>query len=131
MDCQVCTKGNSAMMARNVAARIIKLEAQRQRPNEMLLIWRRPDADVKAAASAVNFAPGDRVICLEWFGDDPLPAPKWYRGRLSSELGTVENEYLKRSLERAANDRPRDQGFAEIPPVSATRAHELADNDLL
>lgn len=119
------------MIGRNLSSRIIKLEARRQRPNEILLVWRRPDADVKAAASATKFAPGDRVICLEWFGDDALPAPKWHRERLSSELGAVENQYLTRSLERVGDDRPRDPGFAELPPVSATRARELADNDLL
>lgn len=120
------------MTARNAIARIVKLEARRQRPNEILLTWRRPDADVKAAASEAKFAPGDRVICAEWFGDGPLPAPKWYRERLSSELGTVENEYLTRSLERMAEGgRPRDPGFAEMPMVPAHRVNELADNDLL
>ena len=116
---------------RNVAARIVKLEARRQRPNEILLIWRRPDADVKAAVSGAKFAPGDRVICAEWFGDGSLPAPKWYRERLSSELGTLENEYLARSLKSVGDDRPRDPGFVEIPPVSANWARELTDNELL
>lgn len=120
------------MTGKNVAARIIKLEARRQRPNEILLIWRRPDADVKAAASGAKFAPGDRVICVEWFGDDPLPAPRWYRERLSSELSAVEYEYITRSLNRVVEGgRPVDPGLAEIPPVSANRARELGDNDLL
>ncbi|MGY3472462.1 hypothetical protein [Bradyrhizobium ottawaense] len=119
------------MTGKNVAARIVKLEARRPRSKEILLVWRQPDADVKGAASAAKFAPGDRVICLEWFGDGPLPAPKWYRERLSSELGSLENEYLTRSLERVRDDRPRDPGFAELPPVAANRARELTDNDLL
>jgi hypothetical protein len=119
------------MTGKNVVARIIKLEARRQRPNEILLVWRLPDADVQAAVSGAKFAPGDRVICLEWFGDGPRPAPKWYRDRLSSELGAVENEYLTRSLERVSDDRPRDPGFAAIPPLPANRVCELADNDLL
>lgn len=120
------------MMTRNVVARIVKLEARRQRPNEILLVWRRPDADVEAAANGAKFAPGDRVICVEWFGDDPLPAPRWYRERLSSELSVIENEYLTRSLTRLAEGHgQRDRGFAELSPVSAQRAHELADNDLL
>ncbi|MVT52524.1 hypothetical protein GPL17_18755 [Bradyrhizobium yuanmingense] len=119
------------MMGKSVAARIVKLEARRPRSNEILLVWRRPDADVKSAARAVKFATGDRVICLEWFGEGPLPEPKWYRERLSSELGAAENEYLTRSLERVQQNRPRDPGFAEHPPVSANRARELTDNDLL
>jgi hypothetical protein len=120
------------MTGKNVASRIIKLEARRQRPNEILLIWRRPDADVKAAIGGAKFAPGDRVICAEWFGDDPLPAPRWYRERLSSELGAVENEYLSRSLDRVVEDAClRDPGYAETPMVSAHRMRELTDNDLL
>lgn len=78
---------------RNVESRLIKLEARRQRPNEILLIWRWPDADVKAATNGARFAPGDRVICLEWFGDGPLPAPRWYRDRLTSEFGVTEKEF--------------------------------------
>ena len=120
------------MMGKNVAARIIKLEARRQRPNEILLIWRRPDADVKAAASGAKFAPGDRVICVEWFGEDSLPAPRWYRERLPSELDATANEYLTRSLNCVAEGgRSRDPGFADFPVVPSHRARELPDNDLL
>jgi hypothetical protein len=101
-------------------------------PNEILLIWRRPDADVEAATNGARFAPGDRVICLEWFGDGPLPAPRWYRNRLSSELGVTEKESLDRSLNRVGEDgRQRDPGFADIPHVPAGRIRELPDNDLL
>ena len=120
------------MNARNVAARIVKLEARRHRPNEIVLIWRRPDADVKAAASEAKFAPGDRVICVEWFGDDPLPAPRWYLNKLSSEMERSEYEYITRSLNRVVKGgNPRDTAFAELPPVSAQRMRELPDNDLL
>jgi hypothetical protein len=123
------------MMLRNPDARLIKLEARRHRPNEILLIWRRPDADVKAAISGAKFAPGDRVICVEWFGDGSLPSPRWYRERLSSELGVSENEYLDRclteSITRVKEGRERDPGFADIPHVPAERMRELTDNDLL
>jgi hypothetical protein len=84
------------------------------------------------STSGAKFAPGDRVICVEWFGEGTPPAPRWYSQRLSSELGAVESEYLMRSLKRVKEgDRPRDPGFAELPLVSAHRARELADNDLL
>ena len=53
------------MTMRNVESRLIKLEVRRHRPNEILLIWRRPDADVEAATNGARFAPGDCVICLE------------------------------------------------------------------
>lgn len=120
------------MMGKNVAARIVKLEARRQRPNEILLVWRRPDTDVRSATSGTKFASGDRVICVEWFGEGVAPAPRWYRQRISSELGAVESEYLTRSLNRVAEgDLPRDPGFAEFPVVSTNPARDLADNDLL
>ena len=120
------------MTMRNVESRLIKLEARRQRPNEILLIWRWPDADVKAATNGARFAPGDRVICLEWFGDGPLPAPRWYRDRLTSEFGVTEKESLDRSVDSVGEDgRQRDPGFADIPHVPAGRLRELPDNDLL
>jgi hypothetical protein len=66
------------------------------------------------------------------FGDDLLPAPRWCRERLSSELGADENEYLTRSLNRVVEGiYPRDPGFEELPMVSAQWKLELADNDLL
>ena len=120
------------MIARTVESRLIKLEARRQRPNEILLIWRWPDADVKAATHGARFAPGDRVICLEWFGDGPLPAPRWYRDRLTSEFGVTEKESLDRSLNSVGEDgRQRDPGFADIGHVPARRLCEVPDNDLL
>ena len=91
-------KDVAAVIARNLEKRIAKLEASRQRPDELLLVWRRPNGDVRAAISEAKFAPGDRVISLEWDGDGPLPPPRWFGKR--SELG-IEDEYLKRCLTRS------------------------------
>jgi hypothetical protein len=125
-------EGDAPMTVRNIFSRVEKLEARRQRPDELLLIWRLPGAPVSKAVADARFATGDRVICAEWFGDDPLPAPRWYRERLSSELGAVENEYLSRSLDRVVEGAClRDPGYAETPMVSAHRVRELTDNDLL
>jgi len=119
------------MIARNLESRIVRLEVSRRRPDEILLIWRRPGDEVKTAAADGKFAAGDRVVCLEWFGKGIPPAPRWYAERLSSELGAIENEFLTRSLDRVLEGgRPRDPGFLD-PPVSEQRARELADNDLL
>jgi hypothetical protein len=52
------------MIAR-VLSRIIKLEARSARPDEMLVVWRKPDGDVAAALEGVTFAKGDKVICAE------------------------------------------------------------------
>ena len=122
------------MIARSLETRIVKLEASRRRPNEMLVVWRRPGGDVRAAVSEAKFAPGDRVICLEWFGDGPLPAPRWHSKGL--ELSAIENEYLKRAIDRRIEsreeeDHQREPGFAEFPNFPADRIRELSNNDLL
>jgi hypothetical protein len=79
------------MTARNLKTRIKKLEASRKHIDEILVVWRLPGADVSEAIANIDYLPGDRVICLEWFGEDPPPAPKWH-------------EDLQRSLSREAND---------------------------
>ena len=89
---------------------------------------------MRAAASEAKFAPGDRVIVLEWFGDGPLPAPRWLGSR--SEFSVIENEYLDRSItrrieSREENDHQREPGFAELPHFPADRIRELSNNDLL
>jgi len=122
------------MSLRNLEARIAKLEASRRRPNELLLVWRRPNGDVRAATSEAKFAPGDRVISLEWDGDGPLPPPRWFGKR--SELSVIESEYFRRSLSRALtrmnqDGRPLDPALADIPDLPAERISELHDNDLL
>ncbi len=120
------------MNHRTVTARIVKLEARRQRPNEILLVWRRPDQDVKEAISTAEFSPGNRVICAEWFSDAPLPEPKWYRDRLTSALDAIGNENLQRSIDRiAACDRRRDPAFVELPHVTQQRMAEMSDHELL
>jgi hypothetical protein len=38
------------MIARNLETRILKLEVSRRRPDELPLVWRSPDGDVRAIA---------------------------------------------------------------------------------
>ena len=83
------------MIARSLETRLVKLEVSRRRPNELLVVWRRPGNDVMAAASEAKFAPGDRVIVLEWFGDGPLPEPRWHDKGF--KLDSIEHEYLYRA----------------------------------
>ena len=70
------------MIARNVESRITRLEARSARPDEMLVVWRKPDGDVAEALKDATFAKGDKVICAEWFDDSPPPAPRWYGDQL-------------------------------------------------
>ena len=121
------------MTARSLETRIVKLEASRRRPDELLVVWRRPGGDVKAAVSEAKFVRGDRVICMEWFGDGPLPAPRWHDNGLN--FSGVEDGYLERAInqrkERWEKDGQRELGFAELPHFPADRVRELSNNDLL
>jgi hypothetical protein len=120
------------MTLRNISNRVKKLEARRRRPDELLLIWRRPGAPVSEAVAEARFATGDRVICAEWFGANPMPAPRWFGKRLSSELGRADYEYVMRSLNRLVEAKPaRELGFAPVPVVPDNRMAGLTDNELL
>jgi hypothetical protein len=119
------------MTLRNADARLIKLEARRRRPDELLLIWRHPGAAMSKAVADARLAAGDRVICAEWLGKGPAPAPRWFAKRLSSEIGPVEYGYVLRALDRLIE--------ADIPspapslPATAPSAFlaGMSDNDLL
>ena len=100
------------MTARNVVARIIKLEASQRRQNGLLLVWRKPDADLREAMSGANYSPGDKVICVEWFGNKPMPSPKWHFDRQRFDDQT--SDHLRDTLEAVAAgamDGPRDPAF--------------------
>jgi hypothetical protein len=70
------------MTVHNLESRILKLETRTARPGEMLVVWRKPGGNVSEALEAATFSNGDKVICAEWFDDDPPPAPRWYGDRL-------------------------------------------------
>lgn len=121
------------MNGRNVENRIIKLEANRRRPNDILLVWRRPDADVRQAVAGAKFEPGDKVICAEWFDDGPLPAPRWYKNRLSSEMDADEYEQIELNIKRVALAEPKRNtaGFAPFPRFSEALMKEMTDAELI
>jgi hypothetical protein len=41
---------------RSLESRIVKLETKTARPDEMLVVWRKPDGDVAEALKGVTFA---------------------------------------------------------------------------
>jgi hypothetical protein len=116
--------------ARNIIARIVKLETTRRRPDEILLVWRKPNGDVIRAVADADYAPGDKVICAEWLGDGEMPSPRWYGDRLLSNLEPDEHNYVVQALHRVG-DADRPKGFAPIPAVTDHRASQLTDNELL
>jgi hypothetical protein len=112
----------------------MKLEAIRQRPDEILLVWRRPEGDVLEAIEGVRFSPGDRVVCAEWFEDSPLPAPRWYRNDLRLEMPAGEYEQLNRTIARVAEQsklESSDLGFNPFPNLTSVRMSEMTDSELI
>jgi hypothetical protein len=117
------------MTPRNVESRIVKLEARRTRPDEMLVVWRLPDGDVVEALKDAIFAKGDKVICAEWFDDSPPPAPRWYGDELRRAMTSSEYEQINRSIDRVAGAK-RDSGFAPYPNITEDRMKRMTDNEL-
>jgi hypothetical protein len=118
---------------RSLEARVGKLEAIGRRPDEMLVIWRRPGGDVAEALRGINFAKGDRVVCAEWFEDDtPLPEPRWYRDQLNRAMPPAEYEQLERTI-----DRMLEQSKAERAALAASwtfnkeRYSQMSDEELI
>jgi hypothetical protein len=63
------------------------------------MIWRKPGQDVSEAVSSAQFSRGDRVACFEWFGQGPMPAPKWHR-KIWRSLSKEENDSIDRLCDR-------------------------------
>jgi hypothetical protein len=120
---------------RSLESRIFKLETRTARPDEMLVVWRRPDGSVAEALKDVTFAKGDKVICAEWFDDDPLPSPRWHSARrhqLSSSMGRRKYDHLERTIDRIAErSGQRDESFAPFPRFTQGRAKEMSDEGLI
>ena len=119
---------------RSLESRIAKLETRAARPDEMLVVWRKPDGSVEEALKDVTFAKGDKVICAEWFENSPMPAPAWHNGRLRMEMHDREYDQMLQSMDRVARlpraKRERD-GFAAFPSGMLKRAVEMTDAELI
>jgi hypothetical protein len=89
------------MTSRNIRSRIDRLEKSRKPTDGLLVVWRLPDGDISEALGDVSYAPGDRVVCLEWYGEGSPPAPKWRKdlSSLSKEEDDSFETMLKRELD--------------------------------
>jgi hypothetical protein len=119
------------MTAKNLKTRIKKLEASRKHIDEMLVVRRLPGADVSEALAGVNYVSGDRVICLEWYGEGTPPAPKWHED-LQRGLSKEENDSIDITLKRILDAKPN----REQPAEGVQRGPDLdelgySDEDLL
>jgi hypothetical protein len=122
------------MIARNLESRLVKLETRTTRPNELLVIWRRPGTDIRSAIAGQRFASGDKVICPEWTGDTEKTSPKWHRERLSASMTDQEYDCVMQSMLRVAaieeTDR-EDQGLIAYPRMSKQAMKAMPDNELV
>jgi hypothetical protein len=97
-------------MSRGLVSRLHKLEARRRNEGEILLLWRRPGKDISSVASEAKgaglFASGDRVMSLEWLGDDRMPKPRWVQVTPTGWLGLTEREkeYCDSAVMKMAGD---------------------------
>jgi hypothetical protein len=107
------------MTLRNLETRIVKLEAIRRHEDQILVIWRKPDGDLREAVAGATFAPGDKAICVEWFGHDPMPGPKWHSD-LRPTFDKVEQDYVDRSINRIVEAQSR-------PIAAITRARKSSE----
>jgi hypothetical protein len=98
------------MTPRNLRARIKKVEASRKHIDEMLVVWRLPGADIEPALANANYVPGDRVICLEWYGDGPPPSPRWCRDTRS--LSKEETDSMEIMVNRVLDALPKREQLA-------------------
>ncbi|MBB4362173.1 hypothetical protein GGD65_003198 [Bradyrhizobium sp. CIR18] len=122
------------MTVLHLETRLIKLEARTARPDEMLVVWRRPSGEVAEALKGATFAKGDKVICAEWFEEGPVPEPRWYRGRLRSAMGPAKYAQVERTIERVAEGSAASRnkaGFAPYPNFTEDRAKEMTDAELI
>lgn len=117
------------MIARNVEARIVKLESARQRPDEMLVVWRKPGISIEQALEAVAFAKGDKVICPEWLGKGPAPQPRWYDGRLSRLMGASEYDALMDAVQETASLTGRNRPPSRLLPFPVLAEQRLREID--
>jgi hypothetical protein len=114
------------MTLRNAESRLIKLETRRRRADQFLAVWRQSGADVASAIIDAKFSGGDRVICLEWFGDGPPPAPKWHRN-IRADFSPEEERYIERALQQIVDDSP-PSAAADMPWLAKMTDGELLHN---
>jgi hypothetical protein len=132
MDPEAWTERLTSM--RSLESRIVKLETRTARPDEMLVVWRRPDGSVAEALKDVTFARGDKVICAEWFENSPMPAPTWLKDRLRMEMDEREYDQILQSMDRVARlprAKRETDGFAAFPSGTLKRAVEMTDAELI
>lgn len=121
------------MNARSIETRLVKLESHRRDPNQIMVVWRLPGTDVRMAIDAGNFGCGDKVICAEWFGEEPPPAPHPYCGPREMRVDKDLEPHLTKSIERIVHMQDGDRlskGFNPSPNFSQDQVKRMTDGQL-
>jgi hypothetical protein len=95
-----------------IEARIAQLESLHGSRDEILVVWRLPGAAVSKALSKVDYGPGDRVVCFEWFGSGAPPQPQW-RSDLRHSLSKEESDSIDIMLKRIIDGKPQQEKTAD------------------
>jgi hypothetical protein len=122
------------MTMRNLESRLVKLETRTARPGELLVIWRKPETDIRAAIAEQHLTSDDKVICPEWIGDGEPPSAKWHRDRLSASMTDQEYDCVMQSIQRTAEtgeDGRLNAGLTSFPRMSEEAMRAMPDNDLI
>jgi len=99
------SSSSKAKSTRSVEARIAQLEGLHKSRDEILVVWRLPGARVSKALRNVDYGPGDRVVCFEWFGTSAPPQPQWRRD-LRDSLSKEESDSIDFMLQRILDAKP-------------------------
>ena len=122
------------MSARSIENRLVKLESHRRNPNQIMVVWRIPGMDVRMAIDAGNFGNGDKVICAEWFGEGPPPAPHPYFGPRGMRIDEDLEPHMTKSIERIVHMHDGDRlskGFNLFPRgISQDQMQRMTDGEL-
>ena len=120
------------MSVRSLETRLVKLESHRRNPNQIMVVWRLPGADIRPAVDAGGFGGGDKVICAEWFGYGPPPAPHPYCGPREVRIDEDLEPHMTQSIERVVHrhDDRLAKGFNPVPKFNHDQMQRLTDGEL-
>jgi hypothetical protein len=99
------SSSSKAKSTRSIEARIAQLEGLHKSRDEILVVWRLPGAQVSKALRNLDYGPGDRVVCFEWFGTSPPPQPQW-RSDLRHWQSKEESDSIDIMIKRILDAKP-------------------------
>jgi hypothetical protein len=119
------------MSARNLEARVVKLETRTRRGDEMLLTWSKPNEEPQAAIDRARplVAPGDRVMLAQWCCEDDPPSSRWHQN-FPRQWDERSRGYLHRLLHEHREKPETRQEPEWMTSKAAYAMTELSDTDL-